>query len=182
MKRTSHTEKVITGIRAAAIIILSTVTPLTGFNILMMLAGLTQLREPLDYGLVVFFALASVAGIAAIVWQARRLRLPGVFYSYGPRITRGDNTVQALSLTTGHSPKKVTKNIKALIRAGLLPGCYFDEVLGRVILPGNAAVTSAAGAVYAALRCPNCGAMNKLKPGAAAKCEYCGAKLNTNSK
>ena len=181
MKRESRTGSIITKIRTTSMIVLAVTVPLTLFNILMTSVGLTQLHEPLDYGLAVFFAVVSVFGIVLILLQIKRLRLPGLFYSYGPRITRGDNTVQALSLTTGHPPQKVVKNIHALIKAGLLPGCYYDAVLGQVIVPGTDAAKGAAGVVYTALRCPNCGAMNKLAPGSA-KCEYCGTKLNINSK
>lgn len=99
------------------------------------------------------------------------------YYRYLAMIQAGERTLDGLAAACSTTPQAVIADMQTLIGKGYFTGLYLD-VSQRVIVVSAASNSAPPAAGPTQPRtCPGCGAVNHVKPGKPAVCEYCGSPV-----
>ena len=89
-------------------------------------------------GAIVLGALSGVSGYG-LYQGIKNRKLTKLFYRYASLVGNAEYIdIKALARKTGESQKEVTKNLEAMIKAGMLPFAVFDEQKTSLILTNEA--------------------------------------------
>lgn len=76
-------------------------------------------------------------------------------------------SIEKLADGMGLTQEIIISNLNQMIKSKILKGAYIDMETNQIIFPDD----------YITVECQSCGAINKIKPGIGASCEYCGAYI-----
>ena len=149
-------------------------------GVLLVLGGIGGIGSQPLTGLASLF-LGAFLIASGIEWKllARCLRAYSVILSNDP-----SGSIAAIASATKTPERVVVKNLKLLVKKGLIPDAVVDEQAGRVIVrrasaqPQTVPAQAPAAPPMVVVHCSACGADNDVPKGSAAPCEQCGTKLS----
>lgn len=145
----------------------------------------------LDIGTSLYFL---IPGLFFLLTGINAQRCKANFEKYERWIEReGLTSIDGLASVVGKSYVKTRRDLQKMIQKGVIRDAFIDDDTRELVFIGTAEATAAktAPAVRVSskgrivpqeeaknVRCPSCGANNKVIPGRNVACEYCGTVLN----
>lgn len=153
------------------------------FSVFILAVGLSEIHEPLDVGMCIFFFIFLAVGIFLILKGIARKKLIAKYRLYTSLLSQDPyKSLDRLSTITNESVDTITVNIKKMLSCGLLhniginydKNCLIDLDPNKV-QPIDGSYNSKVAPKFVVVKCPGCGALNRIIEGTTTKCEYCGA-------
>lgn len=147
-------------------------------------AGITQIKEAFDVGMVIFCLAVTVGGIFLILSGMKKKKLIKTFKDYSSRFAvDATKSIDLLAASTGVTVAAATKNIMEMINNGFFANAYIDT--GRNCLVFTSAPYQSTGSnqpsgslSFITVQCRGCGATNTIAAGTVGECEFCGSKIS----
>lgn len=164
---------------------------LIGFAVIYLIIGIaggleTEDTSDIVYGIIVMLVLFGGSGAFAL-YKAQSYIKKGTKYNRYMSIihSSSDTLIDNIAAAYPTTFEEAAMNLQSMIDDGYLADAYVDLNSRELILPQQATAvtaavnlsTSPAGGQPTSVKCPNCGAPNKVIPGAVNECEYCGSPL-----
>lgn len=152
---------------------------LTIFFGLATVAGFTDpdLRQHLS--VYIGFLIPSVIPLILGIMKKREISSAVLYDSIFTGDRDGRISAYELKRQLGRDEDGIFRELQILFRKGYFVNCSLWSGEPRGVILGDAAVGArgAASAGVVTVRCPNCGASNRIQAGRRGKCEYCDAPL-----
>lgn len=154
------------------------------------IVGLTQITESFDVVMVIIFFAFTAGGISLIIKGKKKKKLLKTFQDYNARLVTDDmKSIDLLATSVGKSVDRVKSDVTAMINMGLFPNAYISRDRNCIVFPQlGTATTYHANPVqtqvnntrieYVTVKCPGCGATNKIARNTVRECEYCGIQIS----
>ena len=141
--------------------------------------GGIQIAEVMDVVMVSFFAALTALAVLSIIKGHRLSSLVCLFPEYSAWLDADkENCVAFLASATGTSVASVSKKLRAMMKLGFFPSCFFDVKSGKVIEPEEPQPE----VQYTVVQCSGCGGTNKVAVGTVAECKFCGLPISAAQK
>lgn len=154
------------------------------------IVGVTQISESFDVAMVLIFLAFTAGGVSLIRKGKKKKKLLKIFQDYNTRLaTDAAKSIDLLATSVGKPVDAVRKDVITMINMGLFPNAYINQERNSIVFPqmGTAATYSTnpihqqvntPGAEFVTVKCPGCGATNKISRNTVNECEYCGAQIS----
>lgn len=163
---------------------------ITVFCGLVTITGVTMIVEAFDVVMVIIFLAFTVGGISLILKGKKKKKLLKAFQGYNTRLaTDPTKSIDLLANSVGKSVDVVRKDVIMMINMGLFSNAYINQDRNCIVFPqmGTANTyhtnpiptqVNTPGAQFVTVKCPGCGATNKIASGTVSECEYCGVQIS----
>ena len=85
-----------------------------------------------------------------------------------------ERSIEKLARTQNIPTSKAVSQIRIMLKAGLFPNGYIDHEKLALVISEHDVFTKE----YVSVKCPSCGATNKIPKGSVSSCEYCGSPVS----
>jgi len=150
--------------------------------------GVTQISESFDVAMVLIFLAFTAGGVSLIRKGKKKKNLLKIFQDYSTRLaTDATKSIDLLATSVGKPVDAVRKDVITMINMGLFPNAYINQERNSIVFPqmGAAATyrtiqqqVNTPGVEFVTVKCPGCGATNKISRNTVNECEYCGAQIS----
>jgi len=163
---------------------------ITVFCGLCTIVGVTQISESFDVVMVLIFLAFTAGGVSLIHKGKKKKKLLKIFQDYNTRLaTDPAKSIDLLANSVGKPVDTVRKDVIAMINMGLFPNAYINQERNCIVFPqmGTAATyrtnpihqqVNTPAVEFVTVKCPGCGATNKVSRNTVNECEYCGAQIS----
>nr|WP_308743409.1 hypothetical protein [uncultured Anaerocolumna sp.] len=154
------------------------------------IVGVTQISESFDVAMVLIFLAFTAGGVSLIRKGKKKKKLLKIYQDYSTRLaTDATKSIDLLATSVGKPVDAVRKDVVTMINMGLFPNCYINQERNCIVFSqiGTAATyttspihqqVSTLGVEFVTVKCPGCGATNKITRNTVNECEYCGAQIS----